>query len=69
VPVLHVCKCRSEKERLEAIVKEAGITASLQWPKESLDCVKAERKKAEILGYEKETYFIIVRPLIVEGRV
>jgi hypothetical protein len=60
---------RVKKERLEAIAKEAGITASFQWPKENLDCVTAVRKKVEKLGYEKETYFTNVRPLFIEGRV
>jgi hypothetical protein len=53
VPVLLVCRWRSEKEKLGCIVREAGIIASFQWPKESLEFVKTVRKKVELTGYEK----------------
>jgi hypothetical protein len=39
VPVLLGCQCRSEKERLEHILRNAGLHVAFQWPKESLEFV------------------------------
>ena len=67
VPILLTCRCRSEKERLENLVRKAGISVSFQWPKESLDFVKGIREKVEEMGYESQTYFTRIRPTLVQG--
>ncbi len=37
VPVLPACKCRSENDRLEEMLRKAGLYISVQWPEESLE--------------------------------
>ena len=69
VPILLACWCKNAKERLEDIVKRAGIFVSVQWPKESLNFVKELREKVEQMGYERKTYFARIRPTVVEGTV
>jgi hypothetical protein len=35
VPVLITFVCRNMKERMEGIVRKAGLVASFQWPKDA----------------------------------
>jgi hypothetical protein len=67
VPVLLKCRCRSEKERLENMVRKAGTNVSFKWPKESLDFVKGLREKVEEMGYDSKTYFTRIRPTLLKG--
>jgi hypothetical protein len=69
VPVLLTCGCRNVKERLEAIVRNAGLVASVQWPKECMEFVDKIREKVEIMGFGKMEYYTRVRPVLVEGRI
>jgi hypothetical protein len=39
VPILILCGCKSAKERLEGMVRKAGLVASFQWPKEYMEFV------------------------------
>ncbi len=69
VPILITCGCRNVKERLEAIVKKAGMAVSLQWPKECMEFVDKVREKVEKMGFGKKEYYTRVRPARVDGRV
>jgi hypothetical protein len=69
VPILITCGCRNVKERLEAILKKAGLAASTQWPKECMEFVDRLRGKAETMGFGKKEYYTRVRPAQVDGRV
>ena len=69
VLVLVVCKCRSERDRLEEILRKARLHVSFQWPKESLEFVNGVRERVEKMGYGRKAYFTRVRPTVIEGRV
>ena len=69
VPVLLVCQCRSEKGRVEKVLKRAGLHVAFQWPKESMEFVNCVREKVERMGYERKEHFTRVRPSVVDGRV
>jgi hypothetical protein len=69
VPVLITCGCRNVKERLEAIVRKAGLIAAFQWPKDCMEFVDKIREKVEIMGYRKKEYYTRIRPARVDGRV
>jgi hypothetical protein len=69
VPVLISCGCKNVKERLEVIVRKAGLVASFQWPKECMEFVDKFREKVETMGYSKTEHYTRVRPARVDGRV
>jgi hypothetical protein len=69
VPILITCGCKNVKNRLEAIVRKAGLTASFQWPKECMEFVGKIREKVETMGFGKKEYYTRVRPARVDGRV
>jgi hypothetical protein len=69
VPVLFACRCRSEKGRLEEMLRRAGLHVSFQWPKESMEFVSGVREKVERMGFERKAFYIRVRPIVEEGRV
>jgi hypothetical protein len=69
VPILITCGCRNLKERLEAIVKKARLTASLQWSKECMEFVDKIHEKVETMGFGKKEYYTRVRPARVDGIV
>jgi hypothetical protein len=57
------------KNRLERIVRNAGLVASFQWPKEGMEFVDKVREKVETMGFGKKEYYTRVRPVMKEGRV
>jgi small-conductance mechanosensitive channel len=69
VPVLLACLCRSDRERLEKILRKAGLHVSFQWPKEILEFVNDIREEIEKMGYERKAFFTRLRPTLVDGRV
>jgi hypothetical protein len=69
VPVLLACQCKSEKDRLEEILKKGRMHVSFQWPKESLEFVNGVREEVERMGYGRRVYFTRLRPIYVDGRV
>ncbi len=54
-------------ERLEFIMRKAGIIVSFQWPKESMGFVKGIRDKVEGMGFEGRTHFTQIRPSLLAG--
>jgi hypothetical protein len=69
VPILITCGCKNAKERLEVIVKKAGLVASMQWPKECMEFVDKIREKVETMGFDKKEYYTRIRPVLTDGRV
>ncbi len=69
VPVLIICGCRNVKERLEVILRKAGLVASFQWPKECMKFVDKIGEKVETMGFGKKEYYTRVRPAWVDRRV
>jgi hypothetical protein len=69
VPVLITCGCKNAKGRLEVLVRRAGMVASFQWPKESMEFVGKLREKVETMGFSKKEYYTRIRPGLVHGRV
>jgi hypothetical protein len=69
VPVLITCGCKNAKGRLEVIVRNAGLVASFQWPKECMEFVGKIREKVETMGYGKKDYYTRDRPEVAHGRV
>jgi chromosome segregation ATPase len=69
VPILISCGCRNMKGRLERIVRNAGLVASFQWPKESMEFVEKIREKVEAMGFGRKEYYTRIRPVTKEGRV
>jgi hypothetical protein len=69
VPILISCGCKNVKERLEGMVRKAGLVASFQWPKECMELVDRIREKVETMGFGKTEYYTRVRPARVDGRV
>jgi hypothetical protein len=69
VPILITCGCKNVKERLEVIVRKAGLVATFQWPKECLEFVDKIRDKVETMGFGKKEHYIRVRPVTSDGRV
>jgi hypothetical protein len=63
--VLLDCQCRSEKDRLEKLLRTARLHVSFQWPKESLEFVNGVREEVEKMGYERKAYFTRLRPAYV----
>jgi hypothetical protein len=69
VPILISCGCKNVKERLEGMVRKAGLVAAFQWPKECMEFVDNIREKVETMGFSKAEYYTRVRPARVDGRV
>ncbi len=69
VPILISCGCKNVKGRLERIVRNAGLVASFQWPKESMEFVEKIREKVEAMGFGRKEYYTRIRPVTKEGRV
>jgi hypothetical protein len=66
-PVLVKCGSQAERERLEGILRRAGVRSAFRWPKELVEFVDSLRGWVEEMGYRKEDYFIKVRPFKVDG--
>jgi hypothetical protein len=66
-PVLVKCASKVERERLEKMVKSAGMGVAFHWPKEMVDFVYDIRRKVEQMGYRKDEYFVKVRPFKADG--
>jgi hypothetical protein len=69
VPILITCGCKNVKGRLERIVRNAGLVASFQWPKECMEFVEKIREKVETMGFGKKEYYTRIRPAVKEGKV
>ncbi len=69
VPILITCGCKNAKERLEVIVRKAGLVASFQWPKECMEFLDKIREKVETMGFGKKEYYTRIRPVVTDGRV
>jgi hypothetical protein len=69
VPVLITCGCRSAKERMEVLLRKAGLITSFQWPRECMDFVDKIREEVYKMGYDRKDHYTKVRPTLVEGRV
>jgi hypothetical protein len=69
VPILITCGCKNVKGRLERIVRNAGLVASFQWPKECMEFVGKIREKVESMGFGKKEYYTRIRPAVKEGKV
>jgi hypothetical protein len=66
-PVLVKCGSQVEKERLEGMLRSAGVNTAFHWPSEMLEFVDEVRGWVEDMGYGWEQYFIKVRPYKVDG--
>jgi hypothetical protein len=66
-PLLIKCGSRSEKERLEGMIRKAGVRVAFHWPREMLEFVDEVRGWVEEMGYRKDVYFTKVRPHKVDG--
>jgi hypothetical protein len=69
VPVLITCGCRSVKDRLEVLVRKAGLSTSFQWPTKCMEFVYKIREKVDMMGYSRKEFYTKVRPIVIEGRV
>jgi hypothetical protein len=67
VPILIKCGSVGDKERMERLVRNAGIRVSVHWPKEMLGYVKGIREKMEGMGHGGREEFVRVRPVRQEG--
>jgi predicted metal-dependent phosphoesterase TrpH len=66
-PLLIKCGSHSEKERLEGMLRRAGVRVAFHWPREMLEFVEEVRGWVEEMGYMKDVYFTKVRPYKVDG--
>jgi hypothetical protein len=66
-PLLVKCGSQVEKERLEYILRSAGVRVAFHWPREMLEFVDEVRGWVEEMGYSKDDYFTKVRPCKVDG--
>jgi hypothetical protein len=69
VPVLITCGCRNMKDRLEVLVRKAGMSKLFQCPKECMEFVDKIRKNVDTMGYGRKDFYMKVRPILIEGRV
>jgi hypothetical protein len=67
VPILIKCGSVGDKERMERLVRNAGIRVSVHWPKEMLGYVKGIREKMEGMGHGGREEFVRVRPVRQDG--
>jgi hypothetical protein len=66
-PLLVKCGSQAEKERLEYMLRSAGVRVAFHWPREMLEFVEEMRGWVEEMGYRKDDYFTKVRPYKVDG--
>jgi hypothetical protein len=66
-PVLIKCGSHTEKERMEGMLRTAGVRVAFHWPREMLEFVDEVRGWVEEMGYMKDVYFTKVRPYKVDG--
>jgi hypothetical protein len=66
-PLLVKCGSQVEKERLEYMLRSAGVRVAFHWPREMLEFVEEVRGWVEEMGYRKDDYFTKVRPYKVDG--
>ena len=66
-PLLVKCGSQVEKERLEYMLRSAGVRVAFHWPREMLEFVEEMRGWVEEMGYRKDDYFTKVRPYKVDG--
>jgi hypothetical protein len=66
-PLLVKCGSQVEKERLESMLRSAGVRLAFHWPREILESVEEVRGWVEEMGYRKDDYFTKVRPYKVDG--
>jgi hypothetical protein len=69
VPILIKCGSVRDKERMEKMIRNAGIRVSVHWPKELLGFVKGIREKVEGMGTGGGNEFVRVRPVKQDGVV
>jgi hypothetical protein len=69
VPVLITCGCRYLKDRMEVIMRKAGISVTFQWPTECMDFVDKIREEVDNMGYNRKEYYTRVKPSMVDGQV
>jgi hypothetical protein len=69
VPILIKCGSAGDKERMERLIRNAGIRVSVHWPKELLGYVKGIREKVEGMGNGGSDEFVRVRPVKQDGVV
>jgi hypothetical protein len=69
VPILIKCCSARDKERMERLIRNAGIRVSVHWPKELLGYVKGIREKVEGMGNGGNDEFVRVRPVKQDGVV
>jgi hypothetical protein len=58
VLMLFTCGCKNVKEKLEVIVRKAGLVTSFQWPKECMEFLEKIHEKVETMGFGKKEYYI-----------
>jgi hypothetical protein len=66
-PMLIKCGSHTEKERMEGMLRTAGVRVAFHWPREMLEFVDEVRGWVEEMGYMKDVYFTKVRPYKVDG--
>jgi len=66
-PLLVKCGSQVEKERLEYMLRSAGVRVAFHWPREMLEFVEEVRGWVEEMGFRKDDYFTKVRPYKVDG--
>jgi hypothetical protein len=69
VPILIKSSSAGDMERMERIIRNAGIRVSVHWPKELVGYVKGIREKAEGMGKGRSEEFVRVRPVRHDGVV
>lgn len=69
VPILLSCPCIGDKERLERILRNAGIRASFHWPQGMLEYVRGIKERVEGMGHGGQEEYVRVRALREEGRL
>jgi len=69
VPILIKCCSARDKERMERLIRNAGIRVSVHWPKELLCYVKGIREKVKGMGNGGSDEFVRVRPVKQDGVV
>jgi len=67
VPILIECSSVGDKERMERLIRNAGIRVSVHWPKEMLGYVKGIRERVEEMGHGGMEEFVRVRPVKQDG--
>ncbi len=69
MPILIKCGSVGDKERMERLIRNAGIRVSVHWPKELLGFVKGIRELVEGMGNGGSNEFVRVRPVKQDGVV